>query len=522
MIVIAIGVIVIIAAICVVGLEALAGGAGKDRIAAALSKALGGVPVTIGQLSISLFPPSLVAGQIQIGGGRAGVSVTSLRVDPDLMSFLPGHTKTIKRVDLIGLTVTGSRDASGHWILPVPPVGHSASPAPSGPPKPAGAPSSNSNVNLDALRVRDGTIRLVDDSLHTTAAITAVAADVSMQSGVISAPSFTGQVGQTVVNGSASYAPTGVALHISSPSIENADLPSLFALAGLRPYPGLSIGGHSPLTMTTQIGADMQSLSVSGTADLEHLTVGKIALDSVHAPFRFDKKIFAMDPMTFALYGGHERGRVQLDISKATPAYAIRTTITGLDVDRALTSMTTMRHTLSGTAHLTAQVNGTGTSSADIQRSLTGTMGFGVVKGVVTNFPLLTTINKTLGASASSAQSTKFDSLTGTATISGGHAETKDLTLKAGDLTMTGQGTYGFDQSLNFKTLTELSAAKSASLAQQVALVKSLETQQGTLAVPVTVGGTAASPKFGVDMKTLAKQHLKGGLQQQLSKFLPH
>jgi uncharacterized protein involved in outer membrane biogenesis len=181
-----------------------------------------------------------------------------------------------------------------------------------------------------------------------------------------------------------------------------------------------------------------------------------------------------------------------------------------------------MHHMLTGTAHVSADVKGSGTTAADIQRSLAGTVGFGVAKGAVTNFPMLATIDKALGASAASAQSTKFDSLTGTATIGGGHAQTNNLTLKAGDLTMTGQGTYGFDQSLNFKTLTQLSAAKSADLARQVALVKNLETQQGTLAVPVTVTGTAASPKFGIDVKTLAKQHLRGGLQQQLSKFLSH
>jgi uncharacterized protein involved in outer membrane biogenesis len=504
-------VVVLLAGLCVVGLQALAGGAGKDRIAAALSKALG-LPVTIGQLSISFFPtPALTAGHVQIGAGQSGVGVQTLRVVPDLWSFLPGHTKTIQRVDLIGLAIEAGRDASGHWRFPVPPT------------QGGGQGGSGGNLNLDALRIRDGAIHVVDDSLHTTSAISAISADIAMQNGVITAPDFTGRVGSTVVKGSARYSPSGVALRLSSASIGNADLPALFALAGMRPYPGLSIEGRAPFDMTTQVGSDLHSLSVTGKADFERLHLSSITLDSVHAPFRLDKKIFTLDPMTFGVYGGREQGRVEIDMAQATPVYAIRTTVTGLDVNRALSATTTMGGKLTGTAHLTADVKGSGTTQEVIERSLSGTMAFGVAKGVVKNFALLSAINQALGVAGESSKDIAFDSLTGTAAIGGGHAETKDLTLRAGDLTMTGQGTYGFDQSLNLKTTTQLSAARTRDLAQRAALVQKLETQQGELAIPVTVTGTASAPKFGVDLGTLAKQHLPGAvLQQGLNKLLPH
>jgi uncharacterized protein involved in outer membrane biogenesis len=520
-VVVVVVVVVILLAICVIGLQALAGGAAKDRIASALSNALG-VPVVIGNLSISLLPtPALAAGQIQIGASNAaagkppGVSVTTLRVVPDLMSFLPGHTKTIKRVDLVGLTVAAGRDASGHWLLPIPPSTHAAN-------KPGAAASGSSNFNLNALRVRDGTIRMVDDSLHTSATIANVAADVAIKGGVITAPDFTGQIGHTVINGSAHYSPAGVALKLSSASIDNSDLPALFALAGMRPYPGLSIGGKAPFNMTTQVGPDLHTFTVDGKADIEHLHLTKIALDSVHAPFKLDKKIFTVDPMTFALYGGHEQGHVEIDMAQATPTYAIRSTITGLDVNRALTATTTMGGKLTGTAHMTTNVKASGTTQPDIQRSLSGTLGFGVDKGVLTNFPILSSISKALGSAGNVPNDVKFDSLTGTATIGGGKAETKDLTLRAGDLSMAAQGTYGLDQSLNLKTQVALSGAATQQLAQRAGFVQKLTTQQGQLVVPVTITGTASSPKFAPDVAAIAKQHLPGAIQQGLQKLLPH
>jgi uncharacterized protein involved in outer membrane biogenesis len=511
--------LVLLAGLAVLGVEALAGGAGKDRIAAALSRALG-LPVTIGQLSISLFPtPALAAGHVQIGANESGVSVQTLRVVPDLWSFLPTHTKTIQRVDLIGLTIQAGRDASGLWRFPIPPT-QGVSQANG---KGAGKGGSGGNLNLNALRIRDGAIHVVDDSLHTNSTISAVSADIAMQNGVITAPDFTGQVGSTVVKGSARYGPSGVALRLSSSSIGNADLPALFALAGLRPYPGLSIEGRAPFEMTTQVGSDLHSLSVTGKTDIEHLRLSSIVLDSVHAPFRLDKKIFTLDPMRFGVYGGHEQGHVEIDMAQATPVYAIGTTITGLDVNRALSATTTMGGKLTGTARVTTNVRASGTTQEAIERSLTGTVAFGVAKGIVKNFAILSAINQALGAAGEASRDVAFDSLTGTATIGGARAETKDLTLRAGDLTMTGQGTYGFDQSLNLKTITQLSAARTRDLAQRVALVQRLETQQGELAIPVTVTGTASAPKFGVDVGTLAKQHLPGALiQQGLQKLLPH
>lgn len=499
-----VAVVILLAVVCFIGLQALAGGAGKDRIAAALSKALG-LPVTIGHLSISFFPsPALSANQVQIGTAT-GVSVSNLRVVPDVWSFLPGHTKTIERVDLIGLTVSATRDASGHWLLPIPPTHGTSS-------------GGGSSLDLNALRIRDGAIRVVDDSLHTTSTITAVSADVAMKGGVITAPDFTGQIGSTVVKGSARYSPAGVALHLSSASIGNADLPTLFALAGMRPYPGLSIQGNAPFDMTSQIGADLHSMTVTGKADIEHLHLASIALDSVHAPFRLEKKVFTIDPMTFGVYGGHEQGRVAIDMTPAVPVYAIRSTITGLDVNRALSAMTTMGGKLSGTARVTTDVKASGTTQPAIEQSLTGTLAFGVIKGVVKNFAILSAIDKALGVAGQSPQDVAFDSLTGTATLGGGHAETKDLTLRAGDLSMVAQGTYGFDQSLNLKTATQLSASRTKDLAQRVALVQKLETAQGTLTIPVTVTGTASSPRFAPDVSALAKQHLPDIVKQ----FLPH
>lgn len=498
-------VIVVVLAACVFGIRALAGGAGKDRIAGALTNALG-MPVSIGEMSVSVLPtPTLDAGHIKIGSGDSaaapGVTVGSLHVVPNVLSFFPGRTRSIERIDLVGLTVSARRDKSGKWLIPVP-----APSAAGGGGGAGGAKSSSGGIDLNGLHVRDGALRVVDDSLRTAAGasnittITAIDADLSLVAGALTISSFTGRLGQTVVTGSASSGPTGTSLHLASTSIENADLPSLFALAGMRPYPGLSIGGTAPFDMTTTIGPDLQTFTVAGKAAIQRVQLGTIALQDLQAPFTFDKKVFTLDPIAFTLYKGREQGKVAIDMTTPTPSYTIRTAIVGLDVDQALSANTTMKGKLLGTARLSANVRASGAAEPEIEKTLTGTVGFGVINGTITGFPLLGQIDQALKIAGSSGNDTKFDSLTGTATVGGGKARTNDLILKTGAVTVLGQGTFGFDKSLNFKMNTQVSG----------------------ITVPITVAGTASAPKFGVDVQSLAKKQVQSEVQKQLGKLLPH
>ena len=243
---------VLFLAVIGIALEALKSDAVKSRIATALSSALG-QPVEIGAMSVSFFPtPAVRARDIRIGGagpGAApGITLGGLLVVPSVMSLLPGRTRTINQIALDSLVLSVRRAADGHWMLPVAASPSAAQPAAS--PRPAATSGDHAlAINLAQLSVRHGAARVVDDSLRspsgapTITTISDIAADLQAIGGMISASHFTGRLGQTVVNGSAHVGPSGAALEISSPSITNADLPALFALAGMRPYAGLTIGG---------------------------------------------------------------------------------------------------------------------------------------------------------------------------------------------------------------------------------------------------------------------------------------
>jgi uncharacterized protein involved in outer membrane biogenesis len=207
-------------------------------------------------------------------------------------------------------------------------------------------------------------------------------------------------------------------------------------------------------------------------------------------------------------------------MTKSTPAFSIKTTTTGLDVNQALSATTTMKDKLTGSARLVANVHGSGTSQAAIEKTLAGTVGFAVTNGALHNFPIMNSINGALGAigQGGSSPDLTFQSFSGTAVIANGKATTNDLALKSTTVALTGAGTYGFDQSVNYKLKAGLSPSASSQIASKVSFASRLEDSQGQITVPVTVAGTASSPKISVDVKSAATQQVKGLLNQFLKK----
>jgi uncharacterized protein involved in outer membrane biogenesis len=497
-------------------LQALKTEAVRTRIASALSNSLG-QPVTIGGLSLSLLPiPALSAKAVRIGGAgpaaAPGISVTALRAVPRLSSLLPGRTRTIDQVELKGLVISVRRDTAGRWLLPVAPVGGVR----------ADTGTAATGIDLSRIRVRDGAIRMVDDRLRAASggprvtAITGIEATMQALGGRVRIPEMSGHLGQTVVSGSTAMDPTGARIELRTESVHPEDLPALFALAGMEPYPGLSIAGKAPLEMSVSFAPGFANQTATGTAAIGRMSLKKLALENVRAPFRFEHEVLTLDPLTFNGYGGRGDFTVSVDRSKPTAAYTLRGSLQGLDVNQALSQTTTMKNMVEGKARLNGNVRGSGDSAAAIARTLAGTLKFEMTDGVLRNFPLLAAINRALGLTEGTDRDTRFQSLSGTATVGGGRARSNDLALRAGELTLTGSGSMGFDRSLDLRMVAGLSPALTQQLAERVGALGRLANDRGQLAFPVRITGTMTAPKIAVDVGSIAKQQLRKGIESGL------
>jgi uncharacterized protein involved in outer membrane biogenesis len=513
-----VGLVALLVLLSVGALQALKSGPARSRIASALSSALG-QPVVIGGLSASLFPsPSLSARDIRVGGADSaaapGVALAALHVVPRLSSLLPGRTLTIDHVDLNGLVISVRRDSAGRWLVPVPPSSS------------VDTSKGGSAIDLNQLRARGGSIRVVDDQLRapgkgpTVTTISGVEADLQATGGRVKVSRFTGQLGESIVTGSTEMGPEGVELRLRSESIHPADVPSLFALAGMQASPLLSIAGKAPFEMTISLPPGLATHRVTGKAAIEQVKFGTLAFEGLQAPFRLERGVFTLDPLSFTTYGGRQLGIVSVDLNQPVPVYAIRTSIKDLDVNRALSANTTMKDFLAGGGRLTGNVRGSGNTAVALKRTLTGTLNFELKDGVIRNFPLLAAINQAFGISQGTDRDTKFQSLSGTATLGGGRARTNNLVLRAGELSLTGKGTLGFDQSLDLHMIAGVSPAMSKQLVQRVGLLQQLSNDRGQVTFPVIVTGTTMAPKISVDLGSIAKKQLEGKVGTGLLELL--
>jgi uncharacterized protein involved in outer membrane biogenesis len=475
--------------------------------------------VAIGGLNASIFPtPSLSARFIRIGGADStaapGVSLEALHIVPRLSSILPGRTLTIDHVDLRGLIISVRRDSAGRWLLPVPP-------APS-----VDTSHGGNSIDLNQLRARSGSIRVVDDQLRapgggpTVTTITGVEADLQAVGGRVKVSRFTGRLGESVVTGSTDMGPEGVELRIRSESVRPADVPALFALAGMQPSPLLSIEGKAPFEMTISLPPGFATHRVAGKAAIERVRFGTLAFERLQAPFHLEHGVFTLDPLGFTTYGGRQLGIVSVDLNQPVAVYRIRTSVQGLDVNRALSANTTMKNFLAGGGRLAGNVRGSGNTAAALKRTLTGTLEFQLKNGVIRNFPLLAAINQALGITQGTERDTEFQSLSGTATLGGGTARTNDLVLRAGELSLTGKGALGFDQRLDLRLRASVSPAMSQQLVQRAGLLRSLSNDRGQVTFPVIVTGTMTAPRIAVDLGSVAKKQLEGRVEKGLLDLL--
>jgi AsmA protein len=268
--------------------------------------------------------------------------------------------------------------------------------------------------------------------------------------------------------------------------------------------------------MAISLTPGFASHTVTGKAAIEQVKFGTLAFEGVQAPFQLKGGVFTLDPLTFMTYSAKQQGTVSVDLNQPTPVYSIRTSVQGLDVDQALSANTTMKNFLAGKARMTGNVRGNGNTAAALKRSLTGTVQFELKDGVVRNFPLLAEINRALGVTGGTDRDTRFQSLSGTATLGGGRARTNDLTLRAGQLTLTGKGTLGFDQRVDLHMTARASPEMSNQLTQRVGLLKQLSNDRGQVSFPVIVTGTTTAPRISVDLGSIAKKELEGKVEKGL------
>ena len=238
-------------------------------------------------------------------------------------------------------------------------------------------------------------------------------------------------------------------------------------------------------------------------------------LTNVHANAKIDRGVITLSPLTTSLFGGTENGTISIDMRPAHPQCSVNAKLAGIDTNALLSAVSTAKNTLYGSLAGDANVQFTLLSSADLPKTLNGTVAFNVTNGQLKNVNILNELSKigkflnTAPSQAQAGNATPLKQLSGSMNIVNGVATTNDLKATLPEGSISGKGTLDLtSQALNMQADAVLANGVSQAVGGSGIggmLQTALANQHGELVIPVHVGGTLSHPSFAPDVASLAK-----------------
>lgn len=479
-------------------------GAAEARLSTLL-----GQPVSIGSVSVSMFPvPAVIGSSINVGGERERpeLSLDRIRIVPRLRSLF-GGPYVVREVVLEGLTVGIVRELrGGQWKFP------SVLPAPGG--------DAGRGLVVESVRLRGGRVRVFESSqagaLRETSAIEDVEGEAVAAAGGLELQAVRGRIGGSAIAGTASVNEREARVNLTMPEIRGDDLPAVLGLAAAEP-PAF-VGLPKPASASIEVRFDRAKSRLSGSGSLRAPEVSfySLALNGFEAPIATDGVRLRFAPATFTLYGGAHRGELVVDLSTARARWALDSHVSGLNVGRFLSALAGGDQRIDGTGSSAASLNAF--VGDPLPQGLAGRMQVTIADGVIREFPLLAAINRALRLAEGQGRDTRFERLSATLAFAarGSSATTNDLTLDAREVQVKAAGRIGFDRSLDLSGVAILSSDRSAPAVRSIRELAALRNDRGELELPLRISGTLDEPSFAIDLKAALGRSLKHELQRRI------
>lgn len=217
--------------------------------------------------------------------------------------------------------------------------------------------------------------------------------------------------------------------------------------------------------------------------------------------------------LSFQLFGGHAKAQAGMTLDPAAPPFNGKVAVQGLQLGPALDALGPDQVSISGTAGMDFAMGGRGFSLPDLTKALEGVGHVTVKDGKIEGINLIQeslSLLQIIGLSPDNVKVTAFSTIETDLAIKEGIINIQRLLLDSHDFQATGEGTVGFDQTLNLKVKLNLSQALSQKLTGSSPAAR-LALAGGRLNVPLLITGTAQAPSYGLDSKALT-----GKVQEQV------
>ncbi|MFL6312132.1 MAG: AsmA family protein [Terriglobales bacterium] len=264
----------------------------------------------------------------------------------------------------------------------------------------------------------------------------------------------------------------------------------------------------------------LTKMTGGGTVAVGVIQYDDLILNNAHSNVTLDHGLIKMNPVTADLYNGKENGSITIDMRPVQPVYTVNLKTEKVDANKLISSVSDVKQTIYGMLASNVNASFSSSSSANIARSLNGSMAINLTNGKLMNINLLhelASVGKFVGANFDAAKNfTDLVQLTGNFDVKNGVAQTNNLNAVIDGGTLAAAGLVNLaDQSLNLHVTTVLNKA----LSQQVGgtqvggyMNTALANNQGELVMPVIITGTFQHPHVAPDVQQIAQMKLKNML----------
>ena len=262
----------------------------------------------------------------------------------------------------------------------------------------------------------------------------------------------------------------------------------------------------------------LRGLNLNGSFKLGSLKAFNLRSTNIEFSVSAKDGLVRVHPASALMYQGQYTGDITIDARKDTPAIAMHERMNGIQAGPLLKDLTGDDKML-GKGDLTAKLTARGNTPEAMKGTLSGDMSFafteGAVKGVNIASLIRTAQAKLQGKPApvdSGPNQTDFAELKGTARVTNGVIDNRDLTMKSPLLRITGEGTAGLpDESIDYLLTTKIVG----SLEGQGG--KSLKELKG-VAIPIRIGGTFSKPTWTPDLGAAVGDVVQEKVKKEIEK----
>lgn len=282
--------------------------------------------------------------------------------------------------------------------------------------------------------------------------------------------------------------------------------------ADAAPAPGESV----PVAIPVDI---IRAFDVRAGVALETATLGKFRFDDVAVGISMMDDRLRLNPFRARLFDGQYNGDIRIDASGETAVVSTDESIDGVSV-AALVEAMFDRRDVTGLIEGNFALEGRGNDMAAIQRTLDGTLSFTLADGAWEGVDIWYQLRRARALyrdeqppAPNLPPRTRFTEVEATGTVEDGVLMNDDFVAELPFMRLTGRGNVDLPSA-------EVDYSLSARVLEKPELASTLE--DGELddltqaVIPLTVTGTLAEPKIGVDLEALLRERAEEELKKRV------